>query len=76
MAAMTARPTLPLIAGGRERSEGFARCLARRRKSLVPPWMEILIDLIGYAGFVALAVYHPRWPAGSEAVRDADRANT
>ena len=24
----------------------------------MPPWLEILLDLIGYAGFVALAMHH------------------
>lgn len=42
----------------------------------MPPWMEILIDLIGYAGFVVLAIYHPRRRAGSKAVRDAGRAES
>jgi hypothetical protein len=24
----------------------------------VPPWLEILLDLIGYAGFIAFAMRH------------------
>lgn len=24
----------------------------------MPPWMEILVNLIFYAGFVAVAIYH------------------
>ncbi len=26
--------------------------------SLMPPWMEILINVIGYAGFIGIAKYH------------------
>jgi hypothetical protein len=25
---------------------------------LMPPWMEILINVIGYAGFIGIAKYH------------------
>jgi hypothetical protein len=25
---------------------------------LMPPWMEILLNVIGYAGFIAIAKYH------------------
>jgi hypothetical protein len=24
----------------------------------MPPWLEILINVVGYAGFVAIATYH------------------
>ncbi len=24
----------------------------------MPAWMEVLIDLVGYAGFVVLAIHH------------------
>ena len=24
----------------------------------MPPWMEILIDVIGYVGFIGIAKYH------------------
>ena len=24
----------------------------------MPPWMEILVNVIGYAGFIAVAKYH------------------
>ncbi len=27
-------------------------------KCVMPVWMEILINVIGYAGFVAIATYH------------------
>jgi hypothetical protein len=26
--------------------------------SIVPPWLEILLDLIGFAGFIGLAIWH------------------
>jgi hypothetical protein len=26
----------------------------------MPPWMEFLLNVVGYAGFVAVAVYHKR----------------
>jgi hypothetical protein len=28
------------------------------RRSLMPPWMEILLNVIGYAGFIGIAKYH------------------
>jgi hypothetical protein len=28
------------------------------RGSLMPPWMEILLNVIGYAGFIGVATYH------------------
>ena len=29
-----------------------------REKCVMPVWMEILINVIGYAGFIAIATYH------------------
>ena len=29
-----------------------------RERCVMPAWMEILINVIGYAGFVAIATYH------------------
>jgi hypothetical protein len=26
--------------------------------TIVPPWLEILLDLIGFAGFIGLAIWH------------------
>ena len=26
----------------------------------MPPWMELLLNVIGYAGFVGVAMYHKR----------------
>jgi hypothetical protein len=26
----------------------------------MPPWMEILLNLIGYGGFIAIAQFHKR----------------
>jgi hypothetical protein len=26
--------------------------------SIVPPWLEILLDLTGFAGFIGLAIWH------------------
>ncbi len=26
----------------------------------MPPWMELLLNVIGYAGFVGVATYHKR----------------
>lgn len=31
----------------------------------MPPWMEILINVIGYAGFIGIAKYHK--PSGQDA---------
>jgi hypothetical protein len=31
----------------------------------MPPWMEILINVIGYAGFIGVAKYHK--PSGKDA---------
>ncbi|SDP47781.1 hypothetical protein SAMN05444050_6993 [Afipia sp. GAS231] len=31
----------------------------------MPPWMEILLNLIGYGGFIAIAKYHK--PSGQNA---------
>jgi hypothetical protein len=28
------------------------------RRLLMPPWMEILLNVIGYAGFIGIAKYH------------------
>jgi len=30
----------------------------RRERCVMPAWMEILINVIGYAGFIAIATYH------------------
>jgi len=30
----------------------------RGERCVMPVWMEILINVIGYAGFVAVATYH------------------
>ena len=29
----------------------------------MPPWMELLLNVIGYAGFIGVAMYHKR-PGG------------
>jgi hypothetical protein len=26
----------------------------------MPPWMELLLNVIGYAGFIGVAMYHKR----------------
>jgi hypothetical protein len=26
--------------------------------AIVPPWLEILLDVLGFAGFVGLAIWH------------------
>jgi len=26
--------------------------------TIVPPWLEILLDLVGFAGFIGLAIWH------------------
>jgi len=26
--------------------------------TIVPPWREILLDLVGFAGFIGLAIWH------------------
>ena len=32
--------------------------LSAKRVLLMPPWMEILLNVIGYAGFIGVAKYH------------------
>jgi len=34
------------------------RCLYLCWNAIVPPWLEILLDFIGFAGFVGLAIWH------------------
>jgi hypothetical protein len=29
-----------------------------RWNAIVPPWLEILLDLVGFAGFIGLAIWH------------------
>lgn len=29
-----------------------------RKGAVMPPWMEILLNVLGYAGFVGIAVFH------------------
>jgi hypothetical protein len=29
-----------------------------RWNPIVPPWLEILLDLVGFAGFIGLAIWH------------------
>ncbi len=36
----------------------------------MPPWLEILLDFIGYAGFVAIATH--AWPRAAKG--EADQA--
>ncbi len=43
--------------GDREPSPTFGTCY-QLRSVPVPAWMEVLINLIGYAGFVVLAIHH------------------
>jgi hypothetical protein len=33
-------------------------CLLGKVRRVMPAWMEILINVIGYAGFIAIATYH------------------
>ena len=33
------------------------RCLYLCWNAIVPPWLEILLDFIGFAGFVGLAIW-------------------
>jgi len=35
-----------------------SRCLYLYRNAVVPPWLEILLDFIGFAGFIGLAIWH------------------
>jgi hypothetical protein len=28
------------------------------REVAMPPWLEILLDMIGFAGFIMLAIFH------------------
>jgi hypothetical protein len=37
------------------------------RSSRMPPWMEILINVIGYAGFIGVAKYHK--PSSDDAIK-------
>src|SRR5882757_681236 len=39
--------------------------------SFMPPWMELLLNVIGYAGFIAVAKYHkPSDGGGDEPLSD------
>jgi hypothetical protein len=38
-------------------NDGFRDSLSERGAPM-PPWMEILLNVIGYAGFIGIAIYH------------------
>jgi len=40
------------------RDDFAARPYSQYRNALVPPWLEILFDLVGFAGFIGLATWH------------------
>jgi hypothetical protein len=48
----------PRIAGMVGNQCGTARLLLLMGVSQMPLWLEILINVVGYAGFIAIAMYH------------------
>jgi hypothetical protein len=40
-----------------------------RWNTIVPPWLEILLDLVGFGGFIGLAVWHKAPRKDDEAAR-------
>jgi hypothetical protein len=40
-----------------------------RWNTIVPPWLEILLDLVGFGGFIGLAVWHKAPRKDDESVR-------
>jgi len=42
--------------------------LHRRKGSQMPLWMEVLLNVIAYVGFIAIAIYHR--PSGDDLPTD------
>jgi hypothetical protein len=46
----------PLLTGTNSGVRAYNRF--RPKVSDMPAWLEILIDMIGFAGFIGIAIYH------------------